>query len=146
MVIRKVIEAKEKEIKHQSENSDQNFKTNFQNGTQLYNANGTDGDIIKINGTEFEDAIDAWKEYCGKAVKIEKCPNAECTSDAPSDIVGAHVVKNSWDVDVKRGDKIYIIPLCRGCNSAGDKKKIRLNKTVEGLSLIFDANLSSNNE
>ncbi len=51
---------------HQSENDINNIFRSFSTGTHLYNALGTEGDVIKVKGIEYNDAINA-----GRRIVIE---------------------------------------------------------------------------
>lgn len=99
-------------------------------GLPLYNAIGSSGDKVIFEGVEYDSTmINAWEVLTGSStVQIEnKCCNQHCKS---SDLVGAHVVLSPPTQELQPNEEFYIVPLCRGCNSGGPKKKIKLRCDV----------------
>ena len=105
----------------------------FSKGTELFNAPITTGDKINDLGqVRLEKPLEAWERKIGDVhMLIKSCPNEYCESENPKDFVGAHVVREKQKQKLRDNQDVYIIPLCRSCNSAGIDKKIRLSKSVE---------------
>ena len=105
----------------------------------FYNAIGTDGAYVDVNGTP-ENPINAWEDLTG-IKRPEECPNVNCTSGPVSDdnpIVGAHVVVGKKPTTkIQSGDTCYIVPICNGCNASKGNIVIKFEQRMPALRLMW---------
>ena len=121
----------------------------FHKDTWLYNAQGTSGDRVVIlrDGYEPREPLEAWNDEVlnledGLTFLLQDtCPNFFCDKhDEPGehDIVGAHVLLSPAEHDIRTGEEVFLIPLCRSCNSSGPDKDIYLTRDTPALRLIWN--------
>ena len=115
-------------------------------GTQLWNAPKTSGDVIRVLDSsgevirEYSVMLEAWEEITGESrEEIAVCPNEECEGEDPEDLVGAHVLEYPQD-KLRKGGEVLLIPLCRGCNSSGPDKTIILDRDITAVVLTGEGN------
>ena len=103
----------------------------FKKGTVLRNAHDTTGDVVHFDGKRYDSMIQVWREMTDES-------NLTCSAcGATSDLVGAHVVSENASPHLRRGDKVYIIPLCEKCNHC-TRDTIRLVRDTKAVPLIWD--------
>ncbi|WP_314595689.1 hypothetical protein [uncultured Selenomonas sp.] len=109
-------------------------------GTKLYNAKNTSGDSVTYNGKIYDTMIDLWEELT-KDVAVS-CTNENCQSNNDifdfDDIVGAHVVTSKLHTNLKSGDEVLIIPLCKKCNHYHNEDAIVLKEDTKAVVLKWD--------
>lgn len=109
-------------------------------GTKLYNAKNTSGDSVTYNGKKYDSMIELWEELTGEW--SFSCVNEKCQSNKDifdvDNIVGAHVVTSKLHTDLKSGDEVLIIPLCKSCNNYHNEDEIVLENDTKAVVLIWE--------
>jgi hypothetical protein len=117
-----------------------NSVVTLKKGTRLRNAKGTTGDTIECDGKDYGNMIELWEDAT-EDVAVS-CSNKYCQCDDLDigiyDIVGAHVVKDGNNTNIKRGDKVLIIPLCKSCNHYHNEDAIILKEDTKAVVLKWD--------
>ena len=121
------------------QNTDNSVVT-LKKGTRLRNAEGTTGDTVKYNGKDYAKMIELWEDAT-EDVAVS-CSNKYCQCDDLDigiyDIVGAHVVKDGNNTNIKRGDEVLIIPLCKSCNHYHNGDAIVLKEDTKAVALKWN--------
>jgi hypothetical protein len=105
-------------------------------GSRLYNAIGTSNDKIVYRGKEYTPSmVHTWETLSGQSKEQigEVCVNQNCvarTYEMKKDLVGAHVTTADLGRNIQSGDIVYLIPLCRSCNSTRKRLDIILRCDV----------------
>ena len=114
----------------------------FPKGRRFYNAIGTIGDrVVVMNNSDKikpKELLEAWQEETQCSLP-SVCPNKHCTGKNDRFyLVGAHVLTSPATSKIQNGDIVYIVPICRSCNSSEAQKEIELIEEVKGLCLVWD--------
>ena len=84
--------------------------------------------------------IELWEELTGEW--SFSCVNEKCQSNKDifdvDNIVGAHVVTSKLHTDLKSGDEVLIIPLCKSCNNYHNEDEIVLENDTKAVVLIWE--------
>lgn len=109
--------------------------------TPFYNAEDTTGDKIYVDDSLYERSfLDFWAENTGYSVSDKlRCMNFYCLNSGENkqDIIGAHIVLNKSKRKLSKGDKFYIVPLCRKCNHYTNDKEMRIDHTIKAPMLFW---------
>ena len=98
-------------------------------GTKIYNARNTTGDVVTYDGQSYYNKIDLWRSLTGKVAK--RC----CVCGDIYNIVGGHVVTDKNMVYPAKNDVVYIVPLCSSCNNYHNKDVMALREDTLALVL-----------
>lgn len=107
----------------------------------FYNAEDTTVDKIYVDESMYEGSfLDYWAEKTGYSVSDKlRCMNFYClnSDDNKHDVVGAHVVLDKNKRKLSKGDRFYIVPLCRKCNHYTNDKEMKMDHTIKAPTLIW---------
>ena len=111
-----------------------NFVIELEIGTEFYNAKDTTGDTVRYNGKVYYNFIEFWEASTGKELRDIglHCMNRFCenSKEKCDNLEGAHAVLDKPKGSIKKGERCYIVPLCRSCNNHTNESKMKLSKSI----------------